>query len=113
MFNIKRILEKVPFGKSRIASYAAALFLLREETGMSEDEMVKVLDELGHDVEEYFIESTNHVPIGDYILNESLTDDMIKGFIISLDDTNPIGAFAGIDIYKSTNNTYFTANNVI
>ena len=28
VFNLKRILEKVPFGKSQIASYAAALFLL-------------------------------------------------------------------------------------
>jgi len=30
VFNLKRILEKVPFGKSQIASYAAALLLLRE-----------------------------------------------------------------------------------
>ena len=30
VFNIKRILEKIPFGKSQIASYAAALFLLKE-----------------------------------------------------------------------------------
>ena len=34
VFNLKRILEKVPFGKSQIASYAAALFLLKEETGI-------------------------------------------------------------------------------
>ena len=31
VFNLKRILEKVPFGKSQIASYAAALLLLREK----------------------------------------------------------------------------------
>ena len=30
VFNLKRLLEKVPFGKSQIASYAAALLLLRE-----------------------------------------------------------------------------------
>ena len=30
VFNLKRILEKVPLGKSQIASYAAALLLLRE-----------------------------------------------------------------------------------
>ena len=29
-FNLKRVLEKFPFGRSRIASYAAALALLRE-----------------------------------------------------------------------------------
>ena len=47
VFNIKRILEKVPFGKSKIASYAAALFLLREETGMAEEDILKVLEDLG------------------------------------------------------------------
>ena len=30
VFNLKRLLEKVPGGKSRLASYAAALLLLRE-----------------------------------------------------------------------------------
>lgn len=30
VFNLKKILQKVPFGKTRIASYAAALFLVRE-----------------------------------------------------------------------------------
>ncbi len=31
VFNLKRLLEKVPFGKSQLASYAAALLLLREK----------------------------------------------------------------------------------
>ena len=44
VFNIKRILEKVPFGSSRIKSYAAALFLLKEEHGMAEEDILKVLD---------------------------------------------------------------------
>ena len=35
IFNLKRILEKFPFGKSRIASYAAAFALLREERDRS------------------------------------------------------------------------------
>lgn len=30
--NLKRLLNKVPFGKSRLASFAAALFLIREST---------------------------------------------------------------------------------
>ena len=45
VFNIKRILEKIPFGKSMIKSYAAALFLLREETGMVEEDILKVLED--------------------------------------------------------------------
>lgn len=35
IFNLKKLLGKVPGGKSRIASYAAALLLLREEKNLS------------------------------------------------------------------------------
>lgn len=31
VFNLKRLLEKIPLGKSQLASYAAALLLLREK----------------------------------------------------------------------------------
>jgi hypothetical protein len=44
VFNIKRLLEKVPFGKSRIASYAAALYLIKEETGMSDAGLVRLFE---------------------------------------------------------------------
>ena len=30
VFNLKRIIEMIPFGKTRLASYAAALFLIKE-----------------------------------------------------------------------------------
>ena len=31
ILKLKRILEKVPFGKTRLASYAAALYLIKED----------------------------------------------------------------------------------
>jgi hypothetical protein len=31
ILKLKRILEKIPFGKSRLASYASALYLVRED----------------------------------------------------------------------------------
>jgi len=34
---LKRVLEKLPFGKSKLASYAAALFLLKEEKNIREE----------------------------------------------------------------------------
>jgi hypothetical protein len=37
VFNLKRILEKLPFGKTRIASFAAALFLLKEQNNKDYD----------------------------------------------------------------------------
>jgi hypothetical protein len=35
-FNIKKLIEKVPGGKSRLASYAAALYLIRESANPKE-----------------------------------------------------------------------------
>lgn len=45
VFNLKRLLNKVPFGKSTIASYAAALFLIKEKTNISEKSLTKILKE--------------------------------------------------------------------
>lgn len=42
VFNVKRLLNKIPLGKTRIASYAAALFLLKEH-GVTEEEMLRAL----------------------------------------------------------------------
>jgi hypothetical protein len=38
VFNMKRLLNKLPGGESKIASYASALFLIREEKGISTDD---------------------------------------------------------------------------
>lgn len=38
VFNLKRIIEKVPFGKSQFASYAVALLLLKEHTELDEEQ---------------------------------------------------------------------------
>jgi len=44
VFNLKRIIQKVPFGKSKFASYAAALALIKEYVELS-DEQVDMLSE--------------------------------------------------------------------
>lgn len=111
VFNIKRILEKVPFGKSKIASYAAALFLLREETGMSEDAIIKALEELNVEFDDIgVIEEDMHTPWpGDYILQDSIENN----YIVKLENTDPVGVFAGVDIYKSVEGIYITKRNII
>jgi len=40
VYNIKRLVEKIPGGKSKLGSYAAALYLLREEMGDNEGVIV-------------------------------------------------------------------------
>ena len=44
VFNLKRIINKVPFGKSAFASYAIALLLLKEETKINEDQMEELCE---------------------------------------------------------------------
>ena len=61
VFNIKRLLNKVPFGKSRLASYAAALFLIKENTDLTEDEIRKVLEEILGDLDESLNESSFYI----------------------------------------------------
>ena len=56
-FNLKRILESLPFGKARLSSYAAALFLVKEETGLSERHIKHLLDKLELEVDDDLTES--------------------------------------------------------
>jgi len=55
VFNLKKLLEKVPGGSSKFASYAAALFLIKEghaNREFSEEEMVQGLYEAMDELEE-------------------------------------------------------------
>ena len=45
VFNIKKLLAKVPGGSSTLASYAAALFLIKEKYNISDDGLEQALKE--------------------------------------------------------------------
>lgn len=111
VFNIKRILEKVPFGKSRIASYAAALYLLREETGMSEEAILNALEELGVSTD-YTITEDVHgdLELKQYILSDNINEDHLKGSVITLGDI--VDTFAGIPIYNTEEGILVTSANL-
>jgi len=79
---------------------------------MSEEQLNSALDELGVDIAPDLNEDNHNLLPGDYILNETLTDRVVKGSVISLSSTIPVGSFSGIDIYKSTTGILFTAYNV-
>ena len=44
VFNVKKLLEKLPGGQSRLASYVAALFLLKEKYELSDSTIEKIVE---------------------------------------------------------------------
>lgn len=48
VFNLKRIIEKVPFGKSAFASYAVALLLLKEEMNIPTEQVDELFEKFYH-----------------------------------------------------------------
>ena len=112
VFNLKRIMEKVPFGKSRVASYAAALYLIKEETDMEENDILKVLEDLGYDTTIDLDEEHKELHKGQHILNHDIFD-YTKGSIVNLDSIEPVDYFAGVPIYKTKENIFISASNIL
>ena len=75
VFNIKKLIEKLPGGKSRLATYAAALFLIKENTELSD---FKLLEKEFH---KYLKENDLIEPYDNTIIREVIdfTDKLTKG----------------------------------
>jgi len=113
VFNCKRIMSKIPFVRSQLGTYAAALFLLKEHykiEDLPEREVVKYLLEnklidLNDNISEEVIGFGNMLPAGEYKLKDQVTadDDEIdaqKGDIVSaLEDIPPSDRILGVDIF--------------
>jgi len=114
VFNIKRLLAKAPGGSSRLASYAAALFLLKEEYGLKDKQLYKILDESNIDAVDmlseqhtWFLLENQQLSPGIYrCRNEKVLsdnwDDIVfaKDKIRVPDQTYPVGEVLGIPVYE-------------
>ena len=113
VFNCKRILSKIPFIKSQLGTYAAALFLLKEHykiENLPEAEITKYLLEnklidLNDNISEEVIGFGNMLPAGEYKLKDQVTadDDEIDAqegdIVTALEDTPPSDRILGVDIF--------------
>ena len=113
VFNIKRLLNKIPGGKSTLASYAAALYLIKEHTGMSEEKIEEIIakaldDNLETDITEsqWFIKGDTLNP-GIYCLTKDIVsmntgEEIAKknSKIRVLEHSKPHSSFLGNNIYK-------------
>ena len=113
VFNCKRIMQKIPFVRSQLGTYATALFLLKEHykiENLPEAEITKYLlennlIELNDNISEEVIGFGNMLPTGEYTLKDQVTadDDEIdaqKGDIVTaLEDTPPSDRILGVDVF--------------
>ena len=113
VFNCKRIMNKIPFVRSQLGTYATALFLLKEHykiENLPEAQVTKYLLEnklidLNDSISEEVIGFGNMLPMGEYKLKDQVTadDDEIDaqaGDVVSaLEDTPPSDRILGVDIF--------------
>ena len=71
VFNLKKIIEKVPFGKTQFASYAIALLLLKEEAELD--------DEQGEELYEKFY---RHLKEQELLTAETISESINVGKLI-------------------------------
>ncbi len=118
VFNLKRIMAKAPGGKSLVARYGAALFLIKEHTGMSDAKLLKTLEkaldiEFTEELNEnyWYQDDEARLMPGNYVLTENIASPVtgeVIGFmnekIIVEDFKSPIGSISNINIYKVLHN---------
>ena len=115
VFNIKKLMAKAPGGKTRIASYAAALYLIKEDFGVSERKIKQGLNEYGVDFNDFLSENTQWFMLEDRelspgvytltenkVLNSTYEEIAFRGDRIRISDGSfPIGDIFGLDIYEA------------
>ena len=117
VFNIKKIFGKVPGLRTKLGTYAAALFLLKdtfkeevEDPDMFEKEFMKYLKEQGYEIDDSISEEVigfgEVLPKGEYILiNDILSKEEEeltakkgdKG--IAYEDEAPVDTVLGVEIF--------------
>jgi len=128
VFNIKRLLSKLPFGKTKLATYATALFLIKEHTQLPESKLIEILEEVtGEKISsQYFnenkwFENDSGINPGVYTLVEDAVSP-ITGDVIALKNTQieikektaSCASILGKNIYKvkhiQTNQEIYISN---
>tara|TARA_S200002703_G_scaffold46390_2_gene40254 strand:- start:6417 stop:6998 length:582 start_codon:yes stop_codon:yes gene_type:complete len=111
VFNIKKLLEKLPGGSSRFGSYAAALFLLKEKYELSDTAIEKILNKMDIDItdtvnEGWYLMEKDILSPGVYRLTEDkldipqCNDIAFKGDSVRVkENCKPIGDLFGLNVY--------------
>ena len=117
VFNIKKIFAKVPGLRTKVGTYAAALFLLKdtfkehiEDPDMFEKEFIKFLKEnnveLDTEISEEVIGFGEVLPKGEYVLKSDILNKEEEELtakkgdkVVADDDEPPIDTVLGVEIF--------------
>lgn len=131
VFNVKKLLERVPGGKSKLASYAAAFFLLKEHLDLSDESINKLLakmeletiDFMAEDVKWYLLDDDRLSPGVYKLQNEKVDIDQCREIARPNDKIRvnescyPVGSIFGLNVYSVTHmnsnqNVYVTLGEI-
>ena len=117
IFNIKKLFAKVPGLRTKVGTYAAALFLLKdtfkehvEDPDVFEKEFMKYLKEEGYELDDSISEEVigfgeilpkgNYVLVNDILNKEEEELSAKKGDeVVAYDDEAPIDTVLGVEIF--------------
>src|SRR6056300_454943 len=129
--NIKRLITKVPGGSTRLGSFAAGLFLIKEKYGLDDTKLEKILEKIGYEKidflaedSQWFVLEDKKVSPGIYrVYNSKILNSTYEELCYAKDkirvneDCYPIGDVFGLDVYEAVHlNTnqkvYFTISEI-
>ena len=117
VFNIKKIFEKVPGLRTKVGTYAAALFLLKDtfkesvdDQHMFEKEFMKYLKEnnieFDDEISEEVIGFGEILPKGEYVLSNDILNKeeeelsaKIGDKVVTYEDESPVDTILGVEIF--------------
>ena len=117
VFNIKKLFNKVPGLRTKVGTYAAALFLLKDtfkehvdDPDMFEKEFMKYLKEndieLDNEISEEVIGFGEILPKGEYVLKNDILNKEEEELtakkgdkVIAYDDEPPVDTVLGVEIF--------------
>ena len=129
--NVKRLLQKVPGGGSKLGSFAAALFLIKEKYGLDETQLGKICESCNiesldflNESSQWFVLEDKQLSPGQYsISSNKILNSTYEEFCYAKDKIKikencyPIGDVFGLDIYEGTHiktnqQIYFTISEI-
>jgi len=132
VFNIKKLLAKVPGGSSKLGTYAAALYLVKERFQLTDDSVLRIVEACGYEPLDFLTEVNTWYVLDDgmmcpgvYKIKEakilnSTGEELVeaKDKIIVEPHCYPKGEMLGLSIYevkhqKTGQLIYITSSEVI